>query len=384
MIAEFARVRLIRAFLGLCVLAILTVAPERVSGSTSRLRALGGETELLVDDTNLFVYPGQIPRYSEVIAEPFDHWAGVLYRAGDRHTFGLMLHRPIAPAVELNDELTRRFEGENLGDLELEPWFDLLYGLRRGGTGLGVRASLAGDREEDVEEASASVAEIRAGVTKERPGGGMSDLAVSLTLKSFEDRAPGAEAQRGDGFEVGCGGRTLLPVSSSMNLIPTVRFSYGALNIQRDRNTFVDFSIGMGGNADLFPGGTLVGGVFFDVRSQETGPEGGARAKDRSISLPRVVAGAEYRIGGLFAVRMGFRQSAILRKEERPDESGNTVRASTFSTDFDLQTGLGLSFGGLSLDGVLERNFLRDGPHIIGGRRHGGGFFSSATLTYAF
>jgi hypothetical protein len=36
------------------------------------------------------------------------------------------------------------------------------------------------------------------------------------------------------------------------------------------------------------------------------------------------------------------------------------------------------------LDGLLERDFLRDGPHFIGGSRHGGGILSHLSLTYRF
>ena len=55
-----------------------------------------------------------------------------------------------------------------------------------------------------------------------------------------------------------------------------------------------------------------------------------------------------------------------------------------FHTAFKIDLGLGREFGFLLSDGLLERDFLRDGPHIIGGSRHGGGLFSAMSLTYRF
>ena len=61
-----------------------------------------------------------------------------------------------------------------------------------------------------------------------------------------------------------------------------------------------------------------------------------------------------------------------------------TSRDKSFKGSFRADFGLGLKFGPLLLDGLIERNFLRDGPHIIGGSRHGGGVFSEFSLTYHF
>ena len=64
--------------------------------------------------------------------------------------------------------------------------------------------------------------------------------------------------------------------------------------------------------------------------------------------------------------------------------SNQWVQSSSFTTNFSTHLGLGLEFGNLLLDGLLERDFLRDGPHILGGSRHGGGILSHLSLTYRF
>jgi len=64
-------------------MALVCTSFGQSTASTSRLRAMGNETRIMMDDTNLFVYPSAMVNYPEVIAEPFDNWGGVIYGLGD-------------------------------------------------------------------------------------------------------------------------------------------------------------------------------------------------------------------------------------------------------------------------------------------------------------
>ena len=41
---------------------------------------------------------------------------------------------------------------------------------------------------------------------------------------------------------------------------------------------------------------------------------------------------------------------------------------------------IGFEFGDLAIDGMLEKNFLRDGPHFIGGSSRGGGLLTTLSI----
>jgi hypothetical protein len=84
---------------------------------------------------------------------------------------------------------------------------------------------------------------------------------------------------------------------------------------------------------------------------------------------------------GSLLFRVGVRHANVSVREEvgrGTTLAKNEEFESRFSSDF----GLGFSFGPVLLDGLIERDFLRDGPHFLGGSRRGGGIFSELSLTY--
>ena len=54
----------------------------------------------------------------------------------------------------------------------------------------------------------------------------------------------------------------------------------------------------------------------------------------------------------------------------------------SFDAGLVTDLGLGFEFGDLAVDGLLEKNFLRDGPHFIGGSSRGGGLLTTLSLLY--
>ena len=78
--------------------------------------------------------------------------------------------------------------------------------------------------------------------------------------------------------------------------------------------------------------------------------------------------------------RLGMRHESTLTKRQL----AGTTPVRKFDSSLQIELGLGLEFGPVLLDGLLEKDFLRDGPHVIGGSRHGGGIFSRISLVYRF
>ena len=53
-----------------------------------------------------------------------------------------------------------------------------------------------------------------------------------------------------------------------------------------------------------------------------------------------------------------------------------------FDAGLVTDVGLGIEFGDFVLDGMLEKDFLRDGPHFLGGSSRGGGLLVNISLLY--
>ena len=353
--------------------------------STSRLKALGNETRIFLDDSNLFLYPGSLPDFQEVIAEPFDNWAGVIIRVNRSNVLGFMLDRPVPSATQLNAFLDKT-DSRRLRGLNVKPWFDLMYGLKVGkALGLGIHTMFSYDTRGDGVSAKASDLNIRIGAGIGLPRAGRLDLALGLNQQDFEDTTPGQFLDNSGGRWVEVESRIFFPISDSIYVIPIGRVRTGGIDVAPDETEVFDLDGGLGMNVHLSVQSRLFCGLLFGARRETQSPARGPSTTDRVFLIPKLVTAAESRVRGL-VFRVGFQRSAMVFKDERVriGEEELIEEITTFQTDFQLELGLGVRLGRVLLDGVMEKDLFRDGPHFIGGGRHGGGFFSNATITYQF
>jgi len=358
----------------------------RSAASTSRLRAMGNETRIMVDDTNLFVYPSAIVNYPEVIAEPFDNWGGVIYGLGEERdkVVAVMLQRPIQSAMELNELLSGKMQGRLSNELQVNPWIDFMYGVKlRETLSLATQLCYAYGAESNDTQVSGFAVEFNVGATIGDMKKRRMDLAVGLNLQGFEDKTDTLPVKSKGGLGVEVDGRIFLPVSETTRLIPLLGFAYGGIDVAPDESRFVEITSGLGANMDVGPFTQVVFGALLSMNSAKKKPAVGSEMTDMELLLPKLVIGGETMVG-LMRVRVGFERSAIFRKFEEVDVAGEIDQKRSFDTAFHLEFGLGFTFGGMKLDGVMEKNLLRDGPDFIGGAAHGGGLFSGATITYTF
>ena len=111
----------------LCIFSSISV-----SGSPIRLAALGGETRLLRDSSNIYLYPSQAHELPHFGVALFDNWAGAVYPLDKRHALGLFFNRPTPQLDRLNTYLTQN----GSPTLQARPWADFLYGLHLRQNGL--------------------------------------------------------------------------------------------------------------------------------------------------------------------------------------------------------------------------------------------------------
>jgi hypothetical protein len=79
--------------------------------------------------------------------------------------------------------------------------------------------------------------------------------------------------------------------------------------------------------------------------------------------------------------RVGARQNYVFYsvKDEGEDE---IEEDSSYDSEFVMNLGLGFNFGRFTIDTVLEKDFLHNGPDFIGG--NGNGLASKISLTYSY
>jgi len=347
---------------------------------------MGNETRIMVDDTNLFVYPSVIVNHLEVIAEPFDNWGGVIYGLGEERdkVVAVMFQRPVRSVMGLNELLSGKMRGRLSNELQVNPWVDVMYGMRlKQNLSLASQLAYAYGAESNGTQTNGFALEFNVGMTVGDMEGKRMDLALGLNVQGFEDKTDTLTVKSKGGLGVELDGRVFLPMSETTRLIPLLEFAYGGIDVEPDESTFVEVTGGLGANMNVGPFTQVIVGALLSMNSTKKTPAFGSETTDMELLLPKLVVGGETVVGSMH-VRVGFERSAIFRKFEEVDEDGRIDKKNSFDTAFHLEFGLGFTFGGMKLDGVMEKNLLRDGPHFIGGAAHGGGLFSGATITYTF
>ena len=364
--------------------AVVLIAPTHAS--TYRLAAVGNESRLLADDTNIFLYPGTIAEFPHIEVDLFGDWGGGIYPLANSHVFGLFLNRTPPQLERLNAYLgnngSRAFR-----QLEARPWMDVFYGWRRSGRlHLGLAGRFAYDRLRlNTFRASAWQGDLRFGLRWGNAPGKILDAAWGLTAQRLED-TPMEDASTlahetdGNGYLLDL--RLRWPLTPQIEFEPSLGYEYGAYALAPDQRDFRILHLNAGLNARPTPGILVLVGLIVRYEKSELVEPGRPRQEETDLLAPAIVGAGEIQVGSM-VFRLGLRhENRLTDMEEMRDDA--LFRQEDFHTAFKIDLGLGFEFGSLLIDGLLERDFLRDGPHIIGGSRHGGGLFSAMSLTYRF
>ncbi|HJP29582.1 MAG: hypothetical protein QF689_14645 [Candidatus Latescibacteria bacterium] len=359
------------------VMAVL-LAVTGLSASPVRVATLGGDRRLLLDSTNLFDYPALLRQLAHVDIELFDHWAGIAVPITAQHGVALFLNRPDDGLDELSTYLTGT-GSPLLRSLEPRPWLDAMYALQlRRGLSVGVGLRYAYDvRDLGDDEASVSRWDSRIGIAV---GAGHRRLEGTLRLErvALSDRAAGVSLDESDGNGFGIDLRGRWWLGADAILLPSVLWRRSAFGLapQQHEEEELRGSIAL----NVRPAPTVLGVLGISVaghwqRSDVPGDGLGATEHRRWL-LPAIVTGGEVQVGSL-QLRLGARHESVVEEVEGP--AGVDL---SFDAGLVTDIGLGFEFGDLAVDGMLEKNFLRDGPHFIGGSSRGGGLLTTLSFVY--
>ncbi len=359
--------------------AILLLA-SCVSASPVRVATLGGDSRLLLDSSNLYHYPALVRQLAHVDVELFDDWVGIAVPIGSHHGMALMLNRP----DEVQQEISAYLQSTGsrlLRSLRPTPWLDAIYGLQlRPGLSLGLGLRYDYDvRDRGIDEASVSRWDSRFGIAL---GSGHRRLDGTLQLGrvTLVDGSAGTpheeSARNGYGFDL----RGRWSLSDDVMLLPSVlwrRSTYGlATDWQQDEELRGALSL------NVRPAPNLLGIVSIVVAGHwqraDVSGDGRAASESRRWLLPGIVAGGEIQLGSL-QFRLGARHESVVNEVDEP-----TGVDLSFATGLATDVGIGLEFGDFVIDGMLQKDFLRDGPHFLGGSSRGGGLLTTLSILYRF
>ena len=285
----------------------------------------------------------------------------------------------LQPATSLGVQRNTRLQGyvrehgsDLFRELNPQPWVDVLYAVRLGRRGdVGVSARHYRDLVEDTGATVAvSATDLTAGAHWQF-GGCEFDAAVSFRATNLDDARIEQDNSTGWGFDL----RGRLPVSATTRIVPLVAVEVESFALAPSVRDFTSVTGGVGVNVQPSPGVLAVFGLLLRYEKTESG-----QRRDKTLTLPSVAAGAEAQIGSML-FRLGIRNDNTVTES---DGDSTLPARRDYDVGFETNLGMGLEFGPLMIDGRLERDFLRDGPHLIGGSRHGGGIFSAVSLSYSF
>lgn len=355
-------------------------AADPAGASPNRVAALGGEARFLIDAVNVHQYPALSVSLGHAGLEPFADWAGVVVPCGGG-ALGLFANRPSPQLNRFNDWLATAVAPSPVG-LDVRPWFEALAARPLGGDRVvGLKVGYAADVEDDgLGETSASLTHVAVGLRLGPPSRRL-DLAAHFRRHRLRDRVSTPERRQSDGDLVGMELRGRWSISQAVLAVPVLSIEAGSLGLAPSTRDLRDIRLGLAAHLHPSPGAMALVGILIEYHTDEERLPGGMTLEQWDAALPALVGGAEMRVGSM-TFRAGLRHQAVRRQIEALLPDGQISRASHFDAGLQSNLGLGMSFGQLRLDGVLERDFLRDGPHFIGGSRRGGGILADLSLEY--
>ena len=424
------------------VLFLVLVAAGSSDASNARLRALGNEPILVKDSSNIFDFVSTVNDYTNNVyvenasdnagVGDGQNWGTVVWGISENNILGISLDRPSGLTFPARGEPVPMWvvhflnlleslpadgmpadgmpadgmpadgmpadgmpadgmppDGITLEDLlqgvgELAPSsapssiVDLIYGRKFDDTDFGVGLAILFDTEDNGVNVKNSQLGIDLNVGVGLDVGEASELDINLGIgfTSVDETLP-ASQDYDSGINFGIDARLFRPKNKKTTGILGVRFGFdtAAKQANADDLNLITFKALIGCDHQLSEDANLILGLALELENRDR-PDMGKNASETNISIPVITAAVEMGLTDWLDVRAGARRASTF------EFTSNGVDTSGFDTDYNLDFGVGLSLGGLTLDGVITKKFLETGPDIISNNPED--VFSQVAVTYSF
>jgi hypothetical protein len=408
----------------LLTLAILFCFALAAQATETRVATMGNSGLYLRDDAGIFIYPGTMVHYKKmIIAEHFTNSG-----ANDPTPFGYSGVQRVGIVFPgfLNGtwavfagQGTEDFTVQGVGMTEPTTRFLLGYGTNTGNSSIGFQVDFSGVRiENNTPPPQAGGATIYTAGTwgvaagLSTPLGDLNNLDLGFRIRigkfKFEDdtATANAVAAESDGnttlsFTL----RDYYALNDYVNLVPV-----GALGLSTQKD--IDYSgdtsrfkfshtvmeLGLGVQTKPTENSEIIAGAGYrssnmTFREFTHGSSGGADSVEfaqTDAHMPFAFLGFEAAVKSWMHFRLGVEKTIDVFKEEikgppgalLPNSKLNEAKQGGSSLEYAI--GVGIHAGPVTMDALVENQFLNEGPQFLSGETTNVGLFPRVSLTYNF
>ncbi|MDD2227998.1 MAG: hypothetical protein PHY48_01140 [Candidatus Cloacimonetes bacterium] len=383
----------------LLLFVVLTLSVSSVFATESRMTALGNPFGFIRDNTDISAYPGVINMYERNLRAELgtlgSDWmigANLPCMISEGNTLGVYLNTNTQINV---DNYLPVWNYYNRGDLDISKKIQMYYGfMEKFGVGFAMaidsREKDIGDNPDKSANLSASYFEVSGGMSDEKM-----DIGAAITLwgAGTENDVDSDESSVG-GFGFSVQGRYFVMENDAFDLVGAANLAIkshseeqkmtGAKNT-KDESTMM-FDLGAGINYKLDEKSSIIFAVkplrLVSQGWEEKDPSGTDKGSESWMYVPTYTIGLESLIQPWLTGRVGATQHyAFHAYNDDPDGTPNTETAD-YQSGFSMDMGLAFKFNKFTVDTVLSKTLLHDGPNFIGGKANG--LASMVSVDYNF
>ncbi|MBT3231290.1 MAG: hypothetical protein HN356_00600 [Calditrichaeota bacterium] len=365
-------------------LLIMAFAGSIAFASDTRITTMGGVESILHDNSNIWVLPQTITKYSNLLTGEIDSRSG-LYSVGGNYAIG----SGVLGLYLNNTDLESFFAPEVDDSIDTyDQKIDLFYGWDMNGTVLGGHLSYYGNSHEMDANNDKSIQSVTGfGIDLGATFAENLELAFNYKMVTWTYENANADmiTEPKGNSEFGLGGRYWIEMSSSYTIVPYAGFTKFGEGIKRANHdewtvSGLAINLGIGNNMNIDDNILAVTDIGFayekatfkhdrDERSDEENASG--------VKYPYFKLGLEAELTSWMDFRMGVSKSWIREFDE--DNNGKDTEMWGYA-DTDLFLGTAFHFGNLDIDAQIDPKFLTRGPNFISGQS--GNLASRISLKY--
>lgn len=377
----------------------------------SRMAGLGFPYGYIKDNSEISVYPGAIHRYKTVVIGELPtpgtetNWTLGANMPYQNYVGGVYLNTATNLNVDnyLYDTLSHSLY--RLGDLDISKKIQFYLGLQEK-YGIGFGMAIDNNKDDIADDpdvkrkSSACYFDLSGGISTDLYDAG---LKIKYAGGSAENDSPEYKKFKDEFYLLGLdlAGRYYFKQTNDLDLMYIIN---GYFNLSSKKTDIADMDdnpverkidgtdfmieAGAGLNYKINDVNTIIFG-FKPIRFVSDHKKGSVAGSDVSAELtynytyvPEYNLALESSILPWLTARVGARQNYVFYSVKDDEGEDEIEEDSSYDSEFVMNLGLGFNFGRFTIDTVLEKDFLHNGPDFIGG--NGNGLASKISLTYSY
>ena len=382
----------------LMILGLLVVMSVSSFATETRVLVMGDNYMTLVDDYNMFMFPGRVNNYPNLALGDFAdeemYQLGITWQFNDDNPWVLGTFVSTEPQFGPSSYWSSNLAGFDYASTRDEPRFTILYGRQLGGNnfGFGIQAVRYSDEYEDVTEGdeyhikeSFSQYTFNVGLTEGTSG--QWDVGLSFMTGTWTNEWNDTTFSEPDGYyDLALAGRYFMVRNPKITMVPHVAFTIGKRGVKfpgdpgdSDDDMGVKYSrtgfeLGWGMNYTPAPNMLAVFDIGLQYEKIKTdgslGSDEEELGTDTWFSFPYIKIGFEGEVFSWMDIRAGANGSLWTSKQKEEYTEYGDYPNETWTWDYaynETYLGFGFHWNRLYLDTYTDPELLLKGFDFING-----------------